>query len=406
MIQLIKIAFRDLGRNRRRSFFSALALALGLALLLLMAAFLEGEMSSAMDATIRLQSGHIQVRANSYDESKTSLKWEDLIEDPAQVAGQIASLAPVKAASPRLYATGFISSGNNMTGARIVGIDPLSEANAPYQEGLIDGKFLTPDDREGILIGLPLADKMGLSVGDRIQLSANTSGGGVIEQPFTIRGIFTTETDAFDTSTVFLPLEKAQAMTQTENHASTIFILLNDKEQADSVAAALKSTSYKVLTWMEMNSFFIEFENYANSAMSVLYLIVLAITATVIVNTLIMAVFERTREIGILAAIGMKGRRIMAMFLAETTLLAIGGIAMGLLLGGLIVAYFARTGFYIADIYSSGSLLMSNTIYPKLTSDDALKLALIAFVITLLAGLYPAVLAARLEPVEALRAEK
>jgi putative ABC transport system permease protein len=406
MIQLIKIAFRDLGRNRRRSFFSALALALGLALLLLMAAFLEGEMSSAMDATIRLQSGHIQVRANSYDESKTSLKWEDLIEDPAQVAGQIASLAPVKAASPRLYATGFISSGNNMTGARIVGIDPLSEANAPYQEGLIDGKFLTPDDREGILIGLPLADKMGLSVGDRIQLSANTSGGGVIEQPFTIRGIFTTETDAFDTATVFLPLEKAQAMTQTENHASTIFILLNDKEQADSVAAALKSTSYKVLTWMEMNSFFIEFENYANSAMSVLYLIVLAITATVIVNTLIMAVFERTREIGILAAIGMKGRRIMAMFLAETTLLAIGGIAMGLLLGGLIVAYFARTGFYIADIYSSGSLLMSNTIYPKLTSDDALKLALIAFVITLLAGLYPAVLAARLEPVEALRAEK
>jgi ABC-type lipoprotein release transport system permease subunit len=406
MIQLIKIAFRDLGRNRRRSFFSALALALGLALLLLMAAFLEGEMSSAMDATIRLQSGHIQVRANSYDESKTSLKWEDLIEDPAQVAGQIASLAPVKAASPRLYATGFISSGNNMTGARIVGIDPLSEANAPYQEGLIDGKFLTPDDREGILIGLPLAEKMGLSVGDRIQLSANTSGGGVIEQPFTIRGIFTTETDAFDTATVFLPLEKAQAMTQTENHASTIFILLNDKEQADSVAAALKSTSYKVLTWMEMNSFFIEFENYANSAMSVLYLIVLAITATVIVNTLIMAVFERTREIGILAAIGMKGRRIMAMFLAETTLLAIGGIAMGLLLGGLIVAYFARTGFYIADIYSSGSLLMSNSIYPKLTSDDALKLALIAFVITLLAGLYPAVLAARLEPVEALRAEK
>jgi ABC-type antimicrobial peptide transport system permease subunit len=140
--------------------------------------------------------------------------------------------------------------------------------------------------------------------------------------------------------------------------------------------------------------------------MYVLYLIVLAITATVIVNTLIMAVYERTREIGILAAIGMKGRRILAMFLAETTLLAVGGIAMGLILGGLIVAYFARNGFYIADIYSSGSLLMSNTIYPKLTSDDALKLSLTAFVITLLAGLYPAVLAARMQPVEALRAEK
>jgi ABC-type lipoprotein release transport system permease subunit len=406
MIQLIKLAFRDLGRNRRRSFFSALALALGLALLLMMASFLEGEMSSAMDATIRLQSGHLQVRANSYDESKTSLKWEDLIEDPTQVAGQVASLAPVKAASPRLYATGFVSSRNNMTGVRIIGIDPVSEANTPYQEGLIDGNFLTPDDREGILIGLPLADKLGLNVGDQIQLSANTSSGGIVEQPFTIRGIYTTETDAFDTATVFLPLGKAQAMTQTENHASTIFVLVNDKEQADSVAAALKSTSYEVLTWKEMNAFFVEFENYANSAMYVLYLIVLAITATVIVNTLIMAVYERTREIGILAAIGMKGRRILAMFLAETTLLAVGGIAMGLILGGLIVAYFARNGFYIADIYSSGSLLMSNTIYPKLTSDDALKLSLTAFVITLLAGLYPAVLAARMQPVEALRAEK
>jgi ABC-type lipoprotein release transport system permease subunit len=406
MIQLIKIAFRDLGRNRRRSFFSALALAIGLALLLMMASFLEGEMSSAMDSTIRLQSGHLQIRAQSYDESKTSLKWEDLIENPAEVAGQVASLSVVKAASPRLYATGFAASRNRMMGVRIIGIDPLSEANAPYREGLIDGGFLTPDDREGILIGRPLAEKLGLSVGDQIQLSANTSGGGVIEQPFTIRGIYTTETDAFDTAAVFLPLGKAQAMTQTENHASNIFILLYDKEQTDSVAAALKSTSYKVLTWTEINAFFIEFENFANSYMFILYLIVLAITATVIVNTLIMAVFERTREIGILAAIGMKGRRIMAMFLAETTLLAVGGIIMGLILGALIVAYFGRTGFYIADIYSSTGLLMSNTVYPKLTSDNAINLSLLAFIITLLAGLYPAVMASRMEPVEALRAEK
>jgi ABC-type lipoprotein release transport system permease subunit len=85
MIQLFKMAFRDLGRNRRRSFFSSLALALGLALLLLMAAFIHGEMSSAIEATIRLQSGHLQVRSKTYDESKNSLKWEDLVENPDQV---------------------------------------------------------------------------------------------------------------------------------------------------------------------------------------------------------------------------------------------------------------------------------------------------------------------------------
>jgi ABC-type lipoprotein release transport system permease subunit len=408
MIKLIKMAFRDLGRNRRRTFFSALALALGLMVLLLMASFIRGEMDSAMDTTIRLQSGHLQVRAQSYDESKTSLKWEDLIENPDQVAAQVASLAPVKAASPRLYATGFVASRNHTTGVRIIGIDPLSEANAPYREGLIHGEFFTPDDREGILIGRPLADKMGLNAGDQIQLSANTSNGDVIEQPFTIRGIYSTQTGAFDSAVVFLPLGKLQALTQTENHASTIFVMLNDKEQTGAVLEALQSSNYALLTWNEMNELIIQTENMANGFMVLFYLIVLGITATVIVNTLVMAVFERTREIGILAAIGMKGRRIMAMFLAESSLLAVGGIILGLILGSLIVGYFTRYGFYIGDIYGSGGsdLLMNDTIYAKLALEDAVSLTLIAFVITMLAGLYPAVLAARMEPVEALRAEK
>jgi ABC-type lipoprotein release transport system permease subunit len=102
MIQLFKMAFRDLGRNRRRSFFSALALAMGLALLLLLASFIHGEFNSTIDNTIRLQSGHLQVRAKTYDESKNSLKWEDLVENPDMVAAQIASLAPVEVATPRL----------------------------------------------------------------------------------------------------------------------------------------------------------------------------------------------------------------------------------------------------------------------------------------------------------------
>jgi ABC-type lipoprotein release transport system permease subunit len=407
MIQLLKLAFRDLGRNRRRSFFSALAVAMGLALLLLMASFITGEMDSAMDTTIQLQSGHLQIRAQSYDESKTSLKWEDLIEDPDQITGQLVSLAQVKAASPRLFASGIVSARNESAGVRIIGFDPRSAANDPYREGLVSGEFIAADDREGILIGSPLADKMGLSVGDQIQLSANTSNGDVTEQLFTIRGIYSTQTNRFDTATVFLPLAKAQAMTQAENHASTIFVLLNDKEQTGAVAAALQSSRYKVLTWTEMNDLIIQTENMANGYMVLFYLIVLGITATVIVNTLIMAVFERTREIGILAAIGMKGRRIMAMFLAESSLLAVGGILMGLVLGVLIVAYFTRNGFYVGNMaVGGGGFLIRDTIYTKLTLNDTVSLTIMAFIITLLAGLYPAVLAARMEPVEALRAEK
>jgi ABC-type lipoprotein release transport system permease subunit len=407
MIQLFKMAFRDLGRNRRRSFFSALAVAMGLALLLLMAGFITGEMDIAMDTSIRLQSGHLQIRAQSYDESKTSLKWEDLVEDPNRVAGQIATLAQVKAATPRLFASGIVAARNSTAGVRIVGIDPLSEANAPYREGLVSGEFLAADDREGLLIGSPLADKMGLSAGDQVQLSANTSNGDVTEQVFTIRGIYSTQTNSFDRATVFLPLAKAQAMTQTDNHASTIFVLLNDKEQTEAVAAALQASNYEVLTWTKMNELIIQTEDMANGYMVFFYLIVLAVTATVIVNTLIMAVFERTREIGILAAIGMKGRRIMAMFLAESSLLAVGGILMGLVLGSLLVAYFARNGFYVGNMaVGGGGFLISDTIFTKLTLNDTVNLTIMAFIITLLAGLYPAVLAARMEPVEALHAEK
>lgn len=404
MIQLIKMAFRDLDRNRRRSFFSSFALGLGLALMITMASFIKGEMSGAMDITIRLQSGHIQIRSKSYEESKTSLKWQDLIENPSDIADQVASLAPVLAASPRLFATGIVSAGDKSTGVRVFGIDPLSEVNAPYRMGLIEGSFLAVDDREGVLIGRPLAEKLGLKVGGKINLSVNTSDGDVDEQFFIIRGIYSTQTNAFDNQTVFLPLEKAQAITKTENHASTIFILLKDKNQTDAVASALQSSKYEVLTWTKMNELIIQTEALANSYMWLFYIIVLGITATVIVNTLIMSVFERTREIGILSAIGMKSRSIMAMFLAESSLLAVGGIVMGVILGILAEGYLSKVGIYVGNM--GLTMLFGNYIYPELTLTDILKTTFFAFIITLLAGIYPAAIAARMEPVQALRGGK
>ena len=121
MLQIFKMAFRDLGRNRRRSFFSALAVSIGLALLMLLSSVIAGEMGNAIEGAIQLQSGHIQIRAASYDENKSSLKWEDLVENPEQIAGQIAALDQVKAATPRLFASGFLSSGDESAGVRIYG---------------------------------------------------------------------------------------------------------------------------------------------------------------------------------------------------------------------------------------------------------------------------------------------
>lgn len=403
MLSLLKMAYRDLGRNRRRSFFSSLALGMGLALLLLMAAVVEGEMRGSMDSTIKLNSGDLQVRAKSYDENKTSLAWEDLVQNPDQAAAQIASLAPVKVATPRLFASGIVSVGDESMGVSIIGIEPSSPANAPYQNGLVSGQFLTADDREGILIGLPLAQKLGLKPGDQVNLLANTSNGDVDQQLFTVRGVYTTNISAYDESTIFMPLAKAQALTQTENHASTIFVLLNNRDDTTAVVNALKTSDYQIVTWQQANALILETEKFAGAYMVVLYLIVLGITATVIVNTLVMAVFERTREIGIFSAIGMKSGRIMAMFFAESGLLAVGGIFMGLILGGLLVYYATVYGFYIGNMGITG-ILLGDTIYAHLTVSDTITLSITAFVVSLLAALYPALLAARLEPVDALRA--
>lgn len=401
MIPLFKMAWRDLGRNRRRSFLSALALAMGLALLLLMAAVVQGEILGAMESSIRLQSGHLQVRARSYDEDRTSLKWEDLVENPDQIAAQIAALAPVQAATPRLFASGIVATGDESVGVRVIGIDPSSEANAPFRDGLVSGQFLTSDDNSGLLIGQPLADQLGLKAGDQINLSVNTSNGDVDQQIFTIRGVYSTHTPGYDQSMVFLPLAKAQAITRAQNHASTIFVLLKDREQTDAVAAALQAGTYEVKTWQQMNELLVQTEQLSNAYMFVLYLIVLGITATVIINTLVMSVFERTREIGILSAIGMRSSRIMAMFFAESSLLALGGIAIGLVLGGLLVAYATQYGFFIGNLGVTG-ILIGERIYAHLTLSDTISLTIAAFVVTLLAALYPARLAAHMEPIEAL----
>ncbi len=401
MLQTFKLAYRNLGRNKTRSLLSALAVGVGMALLLLMVSVLEGEMRGALQNTIRLQSGHLQIRPKSYDENKVSLKWEDLIADPDQVVEKIKSLSQVTVATPRLIASGILTISDESKGVQILGIEPDSAANQPFRDGMITGEFLKADDREGILIGNILADKLKLKVNDKVNLLVTTSNGDVNEQLFTVRGVFTTRTPGFDEGTIFMPLAKAQTITATENHSSAIFVLLQNSEDADLVAQALQSGNLKILTWRDQNQLIVQFEDYANAFFIILYLIVLGITATVVTNTLVMAVFERTREIGILAAIGMKGGGIMAQFLAEAALLATGGVIGGLVIGGVMVYFATVKGFYIGNFGITGALF-EDRIYAHFTLGNTINLAIVTYIITLIASLYPARLAARMEPVEAL----
>jgi ABC-type lipoprotein release transport system permease subunit len=406
MNYIFKMSLRNLARNKRRSVFSALAVALGTALLLFMSATIRGEMLGSLDLTINLYTGHLQIHTEDYKDSNMSLKRADMIENPLEISQKIETIPQVKAATPRLNASAVLAFKNETIGVQIIGIDPPSEANKMYREGLVEGEFLSADDRDGVLVGYPLAESLGLGIGDPITLIVNTSDGNADEQQFTIRGIYSTDTPGYDKSTIFMPLEKAQTITRTENHASMIYILLYNMEDTAAVKAAINAPGYIIEDWEEMNKLIILVEQMSNAMMFFFNLMVLGVTSTVIMNTLLMAVYERTREMGILGALGMKAKQVKALFLTEATLLAVGGVLAGLVIGIPLVLYFTQIGFVVGDvgISANSGIMFGNKIYPDATNlVDVVSVSLAGILITIASGYYPASQAAKMEPVDALQ---
>jgi ABC-type lipoprotein release transport system permease subunit len=408
MFKLWRIAVRDLGRNKRRSTLTLIAVMMGLALVIALHAFEMGAIQGSIDDNIRIQTGHVQVRGASYEEDKVSLKWEDLLEEPQALAAQARALAEVRAAAPVLWAGGILGTVEESVGVRVFGIDPLSEIEAPFREGLVPGgEFLTSDDRSGVLISQRLANNLGLAVGDDVSLLINTSGEQPDEATFTIRGLYDTGFPSFDEATIFLPLAKAQAFTRAGDRASAVVALLHDREEADAVVSALSAPGLELLTWRDLNQLMVEGMNQAMGFLYMIYLIVLAIVAVVVANTLLMSVFERTREMGILAALGMKGRQIMMMFVLESATLGAIGVVLGVLLGSLGVYYLATEGIYLGDMAAdavSVDIAYGETMYARFQWADTAVLSLVCWIIMLLASLYPAWFATRKEPIDALRA--
>lgn len=402
-VKLWVMAYRDLTRSRRRTFFTLLAVALGLALLIVLNGFIAGVVDDALQNSIRLQTGHVQVRAASYPDDKRSLRWQELIERPATLVAQALAMPEVATAAPVLWADAVLNTSRESVGLQLYGIDVASPLYDPIRRALVAGEFLAANDRSGVLMGKRLADSLELPLGATVSLVTIDANGQPQEALFVIRGLFDSGVLVYDEGAIFMPLAKAQAYTLVGDRASAVMLLLHDKEGAGRVAAALAAPGLQTLTWRQLNALFIQTMDTAMIFYMFLDAIVMLIVAVIIANTLLMAVFERIREIGILAALGLKRRQIMQMMLFEASIIALAGIVVGVILGLFGVALLTQYGFVMGEMAGVASTIpMSAVLYARFAPATFAWLSLWTFIIALLASLYPAWFAARLEPVEAL----
>jgi putative ABC transport system permease protein len=404
LAKFLTMAYRDLVRNGRRSALTALAVALGLVVVMAFSSLIDGMLESMVADSIRMSTGHLQIRNESYEADKSSLLSRDLLEDPEHWAAQAESLAEVQSAAPILWISGLLSTPQESVGTQIVGIDPEDAFHNPIRDGIVAGEYLQKGERGRILVGQTLANQMDIIPGQRVSLAASNANGEGQEGIFTVAGLVDTGFPGIDQHRVIMPLAQAQSFSGVGDRFSSLILMLADQEDTARVAASFQGADTQVVTWEELNRLILQSMETGILYYYVLYAIVFLAVAVLIANTLLMSVFARAREIGILASLGMKSRQILLLFFLEGVLLALFGIAVGWVLGLGVVAYMTFVGFSVpAETMSLiEGFAMGTTIKGGFAPGQFAILSLLLLAIVSVVSLYPAWHAAKMEPVEAL----
>ena len=402
----LRLAWRNILRHRRRTFIVFLSIAMVLALMMWYDGTVAGFEQAIYANAIKVLGGNIQVHAVGYAGKTDNNPLMPVPNDQAVIDAAIAQ-PQVVAASRRINTNGLATSREGAFPVSIIGIEP--EQELPWSlvaQNVSAGRYLTADDQDMVFIGKGLADAMDVKVGDRFTLAGRATHQQMRQRSMTVAGIFDVGMADIEKRTVYISLREAQDLYDLTGQSTEVVVSLERLGQEAAVLPALKNAlpGYEVASWETNFPELASALSTKGGVMSVFSGIFMLIAGIGILNLLLMAVYERTREIGLLGAMGVKPGQIGLLFILEGTLMGLMGVAVGIALGLLLNGLLGQVGFDYSKFsnLTSYTALITGRVYPTLGVDKLPMRALTVAIISALASFYPAREAAQREPAEAL----
>ncbi len=406
MLKFIQMAWRNMWRNWRRTAIAVTAIVLGLILLIFMDSLIQGSDQAIFGNAVRLYGGNIQVHAQGYRQRASRLPLIPL-EDGDYVIETIRDEPQVVVASKRINTGGLVSSRAGTYPVIITAIEPEKETDISLiSENIAQGRFLTSEDSDAILLGNGLANLLGVTIDDRVTLVGQRKDESMRQRKMTVVGIYDLGLVDAEKGTVYITLTDAQTLYNLRDQETEVTVNLIRFGQENSLVPQLqaKLPNYEVDSFETLRPEMRQTLRVKGQVTTFFGFIVLLIASIGILNLMLMAVFERTREMGVLAALGLKGRQIMWLFLLEGAFIGAVGAVIGCILSGLLVGWIGRVGidFSFTSGWGEVSALMGDRLYPTISTGDIVYYGFAVVLIAALASLFPAWQASRKQPAEAL----
>ncbi|MBI1341482.1 MAG: FtsX-like permease family protein [Terrimonas sp.] len=404
---LVRIAWRNIWRNKTRSLVIITAVVVGLWGGIFADAFMQGMTEQQIFTTIHTETGHIQLNDSGF------LLNHDIqlqVHNADSVVAALASIPGVQAVAASFQMSAMASTASSSAALLVNGITPKTAARvSDIASKLVQGDYFKSDRQNLVLIGQQLAEKLKVKLHARIVLTLQTTEGDIIYGAFRVEGIYKTHNSDFDKETVYVREKDLQNLIHFPGGAATVItVLLHRDKDTKGIAdiAEQKFPSLQVQTWTELSPMLQLLSGTIRQMTVIFVAIILIALAFGIVNTMLMAVMERTREIGMLLSVGMKPSRVFGMILLETVFLSLTGAVIGVLISIATVYWFGKHGINLSIIAEGiNALGYSSIVYPTLGAEFYGILALMVIFIAVIAGLFPARRAVRLKPAEAVRGE-